>query len=696
QTVTATASDDVGVAGVQFRLDGNDLGSEDTSAPYSLSWDTTAVANGTHVLSAVARDGAGNRTTAANVSVTVTNTAPDTSGLVAAYGFEEPSGTTVTDSSTRANNGTYANATRSTSGRHGSALSFNGTNASVTVPDAASLRLTTGMTLEAWVNPSAGGNWRTVLLKQQTNDLVYGLYSNDDVNRPSAWLYTTTGQPSVTGTAAVAVNTWTHLAATYDGTTVRLYVNGTQTGSRAISGSLAAGTGPLKIGGNALWGEYFAGLIDDVRVYNRALSAGELQQDMNLAVAPAVQDTQAPTVPQNVSASGAIGQATVSWSASTDNVGVARYDVYRGTASGFTPSTANRIAQVTSGTSYVDRSAAPGDAFYRVAAVDAAGNASAPSAEARATVLADTTNPTVSVTAPAAGATVSGDVTLTANAADDVGVAGVQFRVDGGDVASEDTTAPYSVTWSTAGVPNGTHTITAVARDGAGNRTTSATVSVTLNNAPPDASGLVAAYGFEETTGTSVTDASGSGNAGTITGATRSTSGRFGRALSFTANSQYVTIPDANSLDLTTAFTLESWVQPTNVAGWRTVLLKEQPGDLVYGLYSSTDNNRPAAVAFTGGVGRELKGPATLTNNAWTHLATTWDGATLRLYVNGTQVSTMALTGTMPASTGPLKIGGNAVWPEWYRGLIDEVRVYRRALTTAEVTGDMNRAVVGG
>jgi hypothetical protein len=291
---------------------------------------------------------------------------------------------------------------------------------------------------------------------------------------------------------------------------------------------------------------------------------------------------------------------------------------------------------------------------------------------------------------------VSGDVTLTANANDDVGVAGVQFRVDGADVASEDTAAPYSVTWSTAGVPNGTHTVTAVARDGAGNRTTSATVSVTLNNAPPDASGLVAAYGFEETTGTSVTDASGTGNTGTITGATRSTSGRFGRALSFTANSQYVTIPDANSLDLTTAFTLETWVQPTNVSGWRTVLLKEQPGDLVYGLYSSTDNNRPSAVAFTGGVGRELKGPATLTNNAWAHLATTWDGATLRLYVNGTQVSTMALTGTMPVSTGPLTIGGNAVWPEWYRGLIDEVRVYRRALTAAEVAGDMSRAVVGG
>jgi hypothetical protein len=695
QTVSAAASDDVGVAGVQFKLDGANLGGEDTSAPYSVAWDTTAVANGTHVLSAEARDGAGNRTTAANVTVTVSNTAPDTSGLVAAYGFEEPSGTTVQDSSSRANNGTYANATRSASGKHGAALSFNGSNAAVTVPDSASLRLTTGMTLEAWVNPAAGGNWRTVVLKQQANDLVYGLYGNDDANRPSAWLYTSASQPSVTGSAALALNTWTHLAATYDGSTLRMYVNGTQTGSRAISGSLANGTGPLKIGGNALWGEWFSGLIDDVRVYNRSLTAGEIQQDMNLAVAPLVQDTQAPTVPQNVTATGAIGQATVNWSASTDDVGVVRYDVYRGAATGFVPSASNRVAQVSSGTSYVDRSAPAGPAFYRVTAVDAAGNASAFSGEAQATVLSDTTAPTVSVTAPAAGATVSGDVTLTATASDNVGVAGVQFRVDGADVATEDSASPYSVTWSTAGVPNGTHAITAVARDGAGNRTTSASVSVTLNNVAPDPNGLVAAYGFEETTGTTTTDTSGTGNTGTITGAARSATGKFGRSLSFTANSQYVTVPDANSLDLTTAFSLEAWVQPTLVSNWRTVLLKEQPGDLVYGLYSSTDNNRPAAVAFTGGVGRELKGTANLPANAWTHLATTWDGSTLRLYVNGTQVSTMALAGTLPVSTGPLKIGGNAVWGEWYRGLIDEVRVYRRALSAGEVAADMNRAVVG-
>ena len=92
------------------------------------------------------------------------------SALVAAYGFDEGSGTTVTDASGNGNNGTITNATWSTSGKFGKALQFNGTSALVTIPDAASLHLTTGMTLEAWVNPSTvNGNWRDVIYKGNDN-----------------------------------------------------------------------------------------------------------------------------------------------------------------------------------------------------------------------------------------------------------------------------------------------------------------------------------------------------------------------------------------------------------------------------------------------------------------------------------------------------------------------------------------------
>ncbi|MGB2713846.1 MAG: Ig-like domain-containing protein [Vicinamibacterales bacterium] len=109
----------------------------------------------------------------------------------------------------------------------------------------------------------------------------------------------------------------------------------------------------------------------------------------------------------------------------------------------------------------------------------------------------DTTAPTVSMTAPSSGASVSGTTSLSANASDNVGVAGVQFNVDGSPVGSEDTSGPYSLSWNTTSVANGSHSITAVARDAAGNQTTSAAVSVNVANTitpPPPGTGLAAQY----------------------------------------------------------------------------------------------------------------------------------------------------------------------------------------------------------
>src|SRR5205814_6321847 len=94
----------------------------------------------------------------------------------------------------------------------------------------------------------------------------------------------------------------------------------------------------------------------------------------------------------------------------------------------------------------------------------------------------DTTPPTASMTAPAAGATVSGTITLSANAADNVGVAGVQFLVDGASAGVEDTTAPYAIAYDTSALGNGTHSFAARARDAAGNTTTSAAVAVTVSH----------------------------------------------------------------------------------------------------------------------------------------------------------------------------------------------------------------------
>ena len=124
-----------------------------------------------------------------------------------------------------------------------------------------------------------------------------------------------------------------------------------------------------------------------------------------------------------------------------------------------------------------------GSNVLTVTARDAAGN----TAIANLTVtLSDTTSPTVAVTAPVAGTTVTSAVVVSANATDNVGVAGVQFKLDGANLGEEVTTPPYAATWNPTTTTNGAHVLTAVARDGAGNMTTSAGVTATVANAAID------------------------------------------------------------------------------------------------------------------------------------------------------------------------------------------------------------------
>src|SRR4029079_1090191 len=96
----------------------------------------------------------------------------------------------------------------------------------------------------------------------------------------------------------------------------------------------------------------------------------------------------------------------------------------------------------------------------------------------------DTVPPTSAFTAPAAGATLSGAVTVSATASDNVAVAGVQFKLDGANLGAEDTTSPYAVSWDTTTAAAGTHGLTATARDAAGNGATPSTLSVPVNNPP--------------------------------------------------------------------------------------------------------------------------------------------------------------------------------------------------------------------
>jgi glucose/arabinose dehydrogenase len=236
-------------------------------------------------------DASGNPSPYSNVAgATTLSSVPS---LVAAYSFNEGTGTIVADASGNGNTGTVSSATWTNAGKYGNALVFNGTSARITVNDAASLRLTTGMTLEAWIYPTSTANgWRDVIYKGNDN---YYLEARSP-SGPPAIGGSFAGNP-LYGLTSLATGTWTHLAGTYDGAILRLYVNGTEVASRVQSGSIATSTNSLQIGGDSFFGQYFQGRIDEVRVYNRSLGATEIQSDMNTPI------TNSPTnTPPTISA----------------------------------------------------------------------------------------------------------------------------------------------------------------------------------------------------------------------------------------------------------------------------------------------------------------------------------------------------------------------------------------------------------
>ncbi len=468
--VTATATDDTGVAGVQLLIDATNTGPEDTTSPYTLTWNTLTAANGTHTITARARDLAGNLTTSAPVTVTVTNTAD--SGLLAAYGMETGSGTTLTDSSPNAANAELTDGTWTT-GRYGNAVAFNGTTTRARTTT--NLALGNAFTLQAWVNNPTNEAYETILTVGTTRDLYL---AGGQLSFYSDAISTTFG--------AIPTGSWQHVAVTYDGTTLRAYLNGAPLGAPQAA-TIAPVTAPLQAGAwifGAANADYFSGTLDEVRVQSRALTQAEIQTDLNTpVVAP-------PTGP------------------------------------------------------------------------------------------VDVVPPVVNVTAPADGATVSGTVEVTATATDDTGVAGVQLLIDATNAGPEDTTSPYTLTWNTLTAANGTHTITARARDLAGNLTTSAPVTVTVTNTAD--SGLLAAYGMETGSGTTLTDSSPNAANAELTDGTWTT-GRYGNAVAFngtTTRARTTTTLTLGNLALGNAFTLQAWVNnPTNEA-YETILTVGQERSL--------------------------------------------------------------------------------------------------------------------
>ncbi len=306
--------------------------------------------------------------------------------------------------------------------------------------------------------------------------------------------------------------------------------------------------------------------------------------------------------------------------------------------------------------------------------------------------LPDTTPPTVAITAPVADYTVSGSaVPLTAGASDTVGVVGVQFKVDGNNVGSEDMTSPYGINWNSSSLANGVHGITAVARDAAGNLTTSPAINVTSDNQAPSPSaysdlvmqtpGLSSYWRLGESIGSSVAIDLKSGRNGTyqngpVLGLPGVLTNDTNSAAQFDGVNDAVALP---SMPASVDFTIEGWQKlDANVTGNHT---------LYGGLGTLRLMPRPSgfyAGVYVGGQEYIMQGNSAVNTDIWVQWSLVRSGSNLTLYRNGVVVATKA---GLPATSNSNLNGylGRQTTSYPTKGTIDEVAVYNLALSAGDI-----------
>ena len=462
-SLAASASDGDGtITKVEF-YNGTTLLNTDTTTPYSYGWSN--VAAGTYGVRAVAYDSAG--ASANSTTVTINVSSSTSNGLIASYAVNEGTGSVVSDSSGTGPAGTITNAAW-TNGRYGQGVSFAG-NGEVNFGD---VDLTGSFTVMGWLQTRSlySGTCGSFVMKMYDYGFeICGGQLYAEVAANNAW----TGRVAKTLTAS-DLNVWRHVALTYDGSTVRMYFGGSLVNS--ATGAHTTNNNPLLFGH---WfpgaGEYFDGLVDEVRLYSRVLTAAEIQTDMNTPISGTT-GNKAPTVTLTSPANGASFTAptniTLTASASDTDGTIARVEFYNGTTL--------LNSDTTSAYSFTWSSVAAGTYSLRAVAYDNSG-ASATSTTSTVTVAGANQPPTVALTSPTNGSifTAPATVTLSANASDTDGtISKVEFY-NGTTLLNTDTASPYTFAWSN--VAAGIYTVKAIAYDNSNASTSSATSTITIN-----------------------------------------------------------------------------------------------------------------------------------------------------------------------------------------------------------------------
>lgn len=639
--------------------------------------------------------------------------------------FDEGSGGIAKDAGFNALDGIWLGSPAWISGRHGKAVRMDGSGGTYSYLNDAPALDPAKVTVEAWVRTSAAG-W--LVSKGDGAGHAYGLKVEAD---GSASAYFGTTQVNCPAAAALVDDgRWHMLAGSWDGATGRVYVDGAACASAAVAA--AASAQALRVGqrGDGA-GPYLLGAIDDLRVSAEARTAAQIASDYSAGGPFTVFVTTT---------------AGASWQSVTNSApGSGPYIVFSGAQYDEKAQSLQvrglSLAASTNGVTCGGVSPCGATNQVRFIYADRAGNVESAGPYA---VLVDT-----AMAQPAAISPPDGVFVSSANPmfswSEGVAVARheVQVSTDGFVTLNASSvtpwvalTSPWALSsgttyyWRVRGVddlgltspfstinkftidlvgPSGSSFATVTSTGGlAGeaqfndlqsNVTAQLTVQDLVSGLPaaayglsPDA-GTVGLWHLDEGAGTVAGDSSGRGNSGSIGGFAGWVQGRIGQAVAF-GGSQSIDVPYASSLNTPTAMTIEAWINTaqTNAGSDGQAVVTRWSGSSGFQLMTSrTGVGAGGAVSFYPGVGAAwLDGSRGIADGRWHHVAATYDGATARLYVDGTLDAFGALTNGLADVSTDLMIGAapNDLQAVGFHGVIDEVRLSNAARTPAQIYSD--------
>lgn len=522
----------------------------------------------------------------------------------------------------------------------GQALGFNAAGFS-SIADDPALDLTTALTLQAWVKPSANNQSAYFIAKNfdAANQFAYGL------GMRAGALHATLGNVVYKSGYVIPRDKWTHVAATWNGAALRLYANGAQVFSAVVSGPLAANTQRLLIGARSANGtgfaEGFVGGIDGVQLWKIALSPQALCLDAG---------------------------RTWNGSACTGEV----FNNVAPTANSATLSTTT------------------GSVLYgTLGAINADGD------PLTFMLVTGPTKGTAQITNQNTGAfryvpSTTGADSFTFRATDYFGISGlatVNINVTAGAASDSDGDGMKDVAEAQHGLNPSSASDGPQDKDSDGLSNYNEVIANRNPTIPFETDALhVLGMSFREGAGTAPRDATSAANHGTFNGTkAKWSAGPFGNAFSATATAG-VTIPDKASLDITGALSVELWIKP--ITSNQTSYLVAKNSDTGAATFDH-------GFALGGGKLRAILTGNTYTSgyivpvNEWTHVALTWDAANVRMYANGNLVYTANRTKALTANNKPLVIGARntpaGALTQGFTGELDQVNVWRKALSAGEV-----------